>query len=469
MILFHRYVGIGIGLLMVAWCLSGVVMMYVPFPNLPETARIGALAPIDWTGCCAAELADVHQDQGIGSFEAEMFAGRLVLRIRPNSAPPRTVDLNTGDGISSISTADAARVAAAFGQGNAAEPALISRDQWTVSGEFNADRPLYRVALNDAAKTEIYVSHSSGRAVQRTTLFSRVWSWLGAVPHWLYFTGLRQNVGLWSQVVIYTSLTGCFLTLTGLYIGIRQTWVVRKGGKWSPYRNFMLWHHIPGLVFGIFTLTWVMSGLFSMNPWGFLDGAGANGERQAIRGAPFTGKVMFEALGALSHSGPQPALVSINSAPLNGQLFVIGVTADGRRRRLDARGQPAPMTPAELSFIGEKLGGRAAPELLETEDTYYFAHAVDQADLPVYRVIGDDSARTVYYIDPVSGAVRAKMDGNRKGYRWLFEGLHRLDFVSVIRRRPAWDILMIILLGGVTLVCGIGTYLGFRRISPFRR
>jgi uncharacterized iron-regulated membrane protein len=32
--LAHRYLGIGLGVLMLTWCLSGIVMMFVPYPAL---------------------------------------------------------------------------------------------------------------------------------------------------------------------------------------------------------------------------------------------------------------------------------------------------------------------------------------------------------------------------------------------------------------------------------------------------
>jgi hypothetical protein len=32
-----------------------------------------------------------------------------------------------------------------------------------------------------------------------------------------------------------------------------------KGGKLSPYRGWLYWHHMTGLVFGVLTLTWVFS------------------------------------------------------------------------------------------------------------------------------------------------------------------------------------------------------------------
>ena len=48
-LLLHRYLGIAVGALMVMWCLSGVVMMYVSYPALGENIRLKALA----TDCMA--------------------------------------------------------------------------------------------------------------------------------------------------------------------------------------------------------------------------------------------------------------------------------------------------------------------------------------------------------------------------------------------------------------------------------
>ena len=68
--------------------------------------------------------------------------------------------------------------------------------------------------------------------------------------------------------------------MTGLYIGVRQL-LRRPDGRWSPYDGFNLWHHVAGLVFGVLTLSWILSGLLSMNPWGLLEGAGGEQERLA--------------------------------------------------------------------------------------------------------------------------------------------------------------------------------------------
>jgi hypothetical protein len=46
---------------------------------------------------------------------------------------------------------------------------------------------------------------------------------------------------------------------------------------------------MAGLVFGITTLTFVISGLISMNPWGFLEDRRGGGEQGRVEGGPKMG------------------------------------------------------------------------------------------------------------------------------------------------------------------------------------
>jgi hypothetical protein len=463
-LLSHRYLGIGVGALMVLWCLSGVVMMYVSYPALDENVRLKALPPIAWDGCCTiADAVRAGSPFDAGS-QIEMLAGRPVLFLGRNSHP---IDLLAGAYLDGISAEQAAEVAAGFAAGPRAAPrllGLVSSDQWTVSGDFNSQRPLYRFSLNDAAGTEIYVSSVSGRAAQITTARERFWNWLGAIPHWLYFTELRRHPALWSQIVIYTSLLGCFLAGIGIYLGVRQL-AAQPAGRWSPYAGFNLWHHAAGLVFGLFTLTWVASGLLSMNPWGWLEGGGAHAETARIHGTPESpDRSITGALQAIALL--RPAAVSLQGAPLDGKLYFIASTASGERRRLDAGGVPAPLAGQELTYLSSALNGAGragALELLTHEDNYYFSHHREAAILPVYRLVLASGTR--YYLDFVSGMIVAKLDAEARAYRWLHEGLHRMDFAAPLRARPRWDGLMLLLMSGVTVVCATGAYLGYRRLT----
>jgi hypothetical protein len=465
--LAHRYLGIAVGLLMVMWCLSGVVMMYVGFPALSESARLNHLAPLEWRGCCKISEALLPKTTPAGQSSIEMLAGRPVLYLGPGSHP-RPIDLVTGSSIDGISIEQAASVARGFAGHAHGAPRLlelIGSDQWTVAGDFNADRPLFHFALDDVLGTELYVSSITGRAVQITSARERFWNWLGAIPHWLYFSELRRHAWAWSQVVIYASLLGCFLAGFGVYLGWRQL-AAQPPGRWSPYQGFNLWHHAAGLIFGILTLSWVLSGLVSMNPWGWLESSGPQSDNAKLRGAPEPSLARIgAALQAFADAGASAA-VSLRVAPLNGEIYVVASTAEGERRRFDAAAAAAPLSGDDLTFLARVLTGSAAPvtpQLMSDEDNLYFSHHRDVVALPVYRLILPGSGIR-YYVDPVAGMLLAKLDANAQAYRWLHAGLHRLDFTAVLRGRPQWDVLMLALLSGVTLVCVTGAYLGFRRL-----
>ncbi len=104
-----------------------------------------------------------------------------------------------------------------------------------------------------------------------------------------------------------------------------------------------------------------------------------------------------------------------------------------------------------------------------SEDPYYFSHHRDIVPLPVYRVILEDAGHTRYYIDPVSGAFLRRVDGNSRWYRWLHQGLHRMDFTPALRQRPLWDVLMWVLMSAVATISCTGAVLGIRRLLGQKR
>jgi uncharacterized iron-regulated membrane protein len=448
--LAHRYLGIAVGLLMVMWCLSGIVMMYVRYPSLDEARRLAALQPIGWTGCCTAGGA-LAADRPVERLRIEMLAGHPAMRVTQTGQLARLIDLTDGQPIEQVTADQARSVALAYGA-DPHPPIRIDHDQWTVSGEFRREQPLYRFDLGDEARTRLYVSGASGKAVQITTGSQRFWNWLGAIPHWLYFTRLRAHPTLWSQVVIWTSLLGSFLAGTGLYLGIRQ---LRRApeGRWSPYRGFMLWHHLPGLIFGIFVLTWVVSGLISMNPWGFLDSG--NTDAKQTHGASPSGAEVTAILSTLAASAPADT-ISIAMAPFDGVPAFIATSEDGTRTRIGGSGRILP--PADMARAAAILEGGPA-EFLPQGDGYYFDSRSQSARLPVYRIVAGGLR---YYLDPLSGAVMMTADIDARRYRWLHEGLHRLDFTPALRMGPFRNLIMLPLMLGVTLVCGTGAWLGIR-------
>ncbi len=102
-------------------------------------------------------------------------------------------------------------------------------------------------------------------------------------------------------------------------------------------------------------------------------------------------------------------------------------------------------------------------ELLADYDAYYYSRG-RQAPLPVLRVKFDDPMRTWVYIDPATSRTLASIHRFNRLERWLYNGLHSLDFGFWYDRRPLWDIGMIALCIGALASSAIGLYLGLKRL-----
>ena len=103
-------------------------------------------------------------------------------------------------------------------------------------------------------------------------------------------------------------------------------------------------------------------------------------------------------------------------------------------------------------------------ERLESYDDYYYGRPEDAVPLPVVRVRFADPMATWVYVDPAAGQIVRSVHRYSRAERWLFNGLHSLDFAFWYSRRPLWDIGVILLsLGGIAS-SGIGLWVGAGRI-----
>ncbi|HTT04864.1 MAG TPA: hypothetical protein VMF64_06205 [Steroidobacteraceae bacterium] len=258
-----------------------------------------------------------------------------------------------------------------------------------------------------------------------------------------------------------------FLTALGLYIGIAR-WRRYPTGRWSPYRGWFYWHHVLGLCFGLLTLTWVASGLFTMNPWGFLDTPVGLAERARLAGT-IHGADVKHFLSVLQGSGATdiaPAPLQLEAAPLDGRLFVMALTRDGTRRRLNATGNAQPLTQSELERALTALGGPPIAQLtrLNRPDAYYYAGYQHPVTLPVYRDQLAGPGAVTFYVDASTGRIVDALDETARENRWLCTGLHDMDFTALLRQRPLWDIVVLLLLGGVTAGCVTGVWIALLRV-----
>ncbi len=215
-------------------------------------------------------------------------------------------------------------------------------------------------------------------------------------------------------------------------------------------------------MFGLITLTWVLSGLLTMNPWGLLEGTGALEQIAQVRGAP-TWSDVKTFLDAAPRLGTGASVYTqIASQPLGGRLYMVARRGNGPATRLDSAAMPVPLRRQEVeqAFKALEVPIREST-LLETWDDFYYRHKNDR-ELPVFRVILDDADSTRFYVHHDSGALLG-IDATMRTSRWLRYGLHDFDFAT-ISARPLWDIVVLALLAGATAVCITGTWLALKRV-----
>ena len=463
-ILVHRYLGIGLGVLVFLWCTSGIIMMYVQFPAFDRAEALSGLAPLRLTGCCAVELTAGDAASAVDGYRVEMFDDRAVMRVTFSNGARKVFDLARGEWLDVIDDRQLDRVGQAYamrhGWAGAHLEERLVRDQWTVYRSFDAHRPLLKFA--DAEGREWYVSSQSGEVVQLTTARERFWNWLGSVVHWLYPTALRQHTAVWSQIVIWLTIVALFLTVTGLVIGIKQ-YKIGRSGRVSPHRGWMLWHHWIGLIFGVLTLTWLVSGLFSMNPWGAFESRSFQAESNSLRGSASRLATAIADLGEVAvHLSPET--VRLTSANWLGLTGFVATDGRGASTRLNKAGRASRLHEGDMQAALAELGvpGEADVTLLGEGDGYYYDHH-EPREYPVFRFIFGNGERM--YVSPVSGRLLQAVDADRKWSRWVFEALHRGDFHALARLRPGWDIMMLMLLFGVTAGALTGVVLGYRRLA----
>lgn len=479
--LAHRWLGIVLCLFMALWFFSGVVMMYVGYPKLTPQEHLQNLPALDGASCCASpaqvlaalppgsapQALRLTSISGMPTYVVELEKNRFVA-IDGQSARLVRVDAH-----------QAVRSAATFMPGAATYAGAVMEDAWTHSRAMNGHRPLHRVEIQGVSPTLLYVSGATGEVVRDATATERLWNWVGAWLHWLYpFRGGWVDAW-WSDIVIYTSLAATLLGLSGVCIGwLRWRRKRYANGSHSPYSSrWVRWHHWLGLLFGVLVVTWIASGLFSVNPWKMFDSGAARPQAspwllQSNGMAPGTAIDCLRAHGFYASE--------LEWTRFADASVILARDARGATRLLAASGRCAPFAAHDMARL-QAEGARLLPAASVVQATVQHAfdwHYYDRAahtmsghlsrPLPVLRLEFDDAAQTWLYLDPRSGAVVQRLDSHTRVKRWLFALLHSWDWRPLIETRPLWDALLVLGSLGGFLLSMSGVVLGWRRLRRGR-
>ena len=481
-ILLHRYLGIGLCLLVVVWFASGIVMVFAnDMPRVTAGMRLTSLAPIDFSRV-RLSLSDalVYADLSAAPVPARLALTTVIDR-PVYRLGDRTVYADSGERLRHINPSEAqavaARVAGVAEARTRAAGALREPDQWTMTQRRAL--PLHKVIVDDAQRTVVYVSEYTGEVAMVTTRRSRLLAMAGAIPHWLYLAPLRVHSAAWRQVVIWTSGLTCLLAVSGLLVGlVRMSCAAIRRGALSPYAGWMKWHHVMGLLFGALTLTWAFSGLLSMEPWGW---ASDDGEIDARISRALSGEQLnpsrFPAFDAAGwHSGRVGAgpLKEVEFAWIQDAPYYILRAGTGADTIVDAETLAARRAPFPLeSFllrVSQALPGIAITDtrLLDSYDSYYYAQDMPPVTgarpLPVVRLtLADESS---IYIDPATSRLMGRVTARDRVERWLYNGLHSLDFSFWYHRPAVWRAGVTTLLSGGLVLGLVGAVIALKRLRP---
>jgi len=460
---------------MTAWFASGIILIYVPFPDLGKDERLQRAPEIP------LELVQVDPSDALRTGFAEGIVDGFWLTareqrpqyvIRGRAGHVAAVWADTGREASVPGTHIAKEIAEEFSgtpAGDVSGPFQI--DQWTVHEKFEQHRPFYRVDLADAAGTHLYVSQRSGEVLQKTDRRERVWNYFGAIVHWIYPTFLRKNWVAWDQTVWWLSLVCIVVTLIGLWLGIDRMRLARKSrrGRLFLFHRWMRWHHMLGIFSGLFVLGWIFSGWLSMDHGRLLSVP----VPQEQRIDHFRGKSLREASASISI----PFLKSLGSAKelaieaIAGEAYVVRYTSNDTTIISLAEGglQGVKRLPADVmtKAVGEAWSEYQVQSVYEVDvaDDLYTTLRSSRLPAGTFRFVLSDQDATWVHVHSDSGKIVSVMDKSRRLNRWLFNGLHSFDFPGLVDRRPFWDVVIVALLCLGLIFSVTGVAIGYSRLQ----
>lgn len=491
MFLIHRWLGIAVCLFFAMWFVSGIVMVYVGYPKLTHAERLAHLPALDTASgllgpAQALQAGDVHGP--LTDLRLAVASGGRVVYLavpqtahraeRHGAAKTVVVDARTGERLQSFGAAWAKASAAAFAGPGVAVQHLdtIDEDAFTHTRSLDPHRPLHRLQLDDAAGTLLYVSSSTGEVVRDAPRVERAWNYVGSWIHWLYMFRGGTLDAHWADIVNWLSIVCTAVAITGTVVGVwrwRFTRPYRSGAR-TPYPSRMMrWHHVTGLLFAAITLTWIFSGLMSMNPWKVFDSGAEPLRVEAMQGGALTVAAQ-EALPQRLLQAAGKDIRELRWTRVLGQVTVLAQGMTGKPRLLDAQtAQPRAVDESALRSAAASLLPASVQriERLDHYDLHYYARAdhtmTGGADkpLPILRVVFDDPHASWVHLDAQTGAVLGRTDKGRRASRWLFAMLHSWDWLPLLDRRPLWDVLLVALSVGGAFLSITGVVIAWRRLD----
>ncbi len=468
--MLHRRLGLVVGPAVLLWFLSGVVLLWVPYPSLTEGEWFSTAGALSTRECCVSFTSLVEKlerPDGIESLRLRMVGDRAVVVAQGLDGSLAAFSADSGDLLAPFAQKGIERIVQPFAGGRTIDAVeLIEHDVWTVHQRFDPYRPLWKVQLSGERRAVLYVSSVTGDVVQDTTAEERRWNLVGAVIHWWYWPWLRRHWEWWDQVVWWVSGIGMVMVgAGGLLLGwewATQGWSGLFTGRWKV-------HQVLGVIAGIAACCWMASGWLSMDHgrW-FSDGKVTAEDRERFMGGRLTVRDV-EAMPDFSTMMVNEPVKEIRLTKLAGVVQVIARMSPAKQTVLAAPSQTdAPsdavsdevVTAAARSLLGDdaltisKRGGNASLRCSSTDN---------DVESPFLQVETSGHESRGVLVDGRIGAAMERVDSSRRLYHQLFESLHRWDVPWLSPHCELRRMLMALWCVCGAGLAGSGIWVGLRR------
>lgn len=477
----HRILGTALSILFLMWFLSAFVMMYHRFPRVSAKEKLQKQELLSASGDSLPDIGSIltrlPRGEKVRKLTLDRSMGQTVFHIHTGKRT-HNLPINPSDSLPQTNGKRICRIAALWCQAPIDHiDTLHTLDQWIPFGELRKEMPIYKVYFADDAKTQLYLSSQSGEALQISTKSKRFWAWLGAIPHWVYFTWLRQDIALWNKTIIWLSGLGCIMLIAGVWITVdvwRKTHYGRRYG-FSPYRKkWYHWHYVSGIFFGIFVLTFTFSGMMSVADipeWIHKPVLKSSPARTLHAHVPKPDSYALDYRAVIT---AYPETMQIEWSNFREHPYY---TVKGRKTELyidaiDSIPRSLQLSESEIRegvesiYVADSALQHQHLQLSVTQldhfETYYRDMSSmyrGRSQLPVWKITVDDPDGSIYYIHPKTGNIRYVNTSSRWKY-WTYTALHRmrlpgLNSNATLRKTILW----VLLLGG-TIVSVTGIVLG---------
>ncbi len=216
----HLWSGLILGVQVLLWMASGVVMSWFPIELVRgETSAFSAPdTPLD-AQTYASPGGIIAQAEGPVSLELRRFLGRPVYLTRGPGAAG-LYDASTGEKLTPLKEDMARRVAAQdyVGDGEIVRAAMMTYPP----KEYRGERPVWRIDYNDRFHTRLYISPTTGEVRARRNDIWRLYDFFWM----LHIMDYKEREDFNNPLLIAASAAGLVFAMSGIIIVVYR---LRRG------------------------------------------------------------------------------------------------------------------------------------------------------------------------------------------------------------------------------------------------